>query len=287
VTQTFAAGLELRRCLSENPSVRRVFVFLVLVWIGTMGTFAFAAEPVPLVRAHAHNDYEHARPLLDALDRGFCSIEADVYLVEGRLLVAHDRKDVKPERTLEALYLESLRERVRHNGGRVFRDGPAVMLFVDLKSEAASTYAALHRVLESYAEMLTTFRNGEREERAITVIVSGNRPMTEMAAQAVRYAALDGRKEDLESGTPATLVPIVSENWRKVFTWHWQGEMPATEREALQAWVKRAHAHGRKMRFWNTPDRPEAWKVLADAGVDVIGTDDLAALQRFLLGARP
>src|SRR3954453_17294915 len=28
------------------------------------------AGPAPLVHAHAHNDYEHARPLLDALDNG-------------------------------------------------------------------------------------------------------------------------------------------------------------------------------------------------------------------------
>ena len=29
------------------------------------------AQPVPLIHAHAHNDYEHKRPLLDALDHGF------------------------------------------------------------------------------------------------------------------------------------------------------------------------------------------------------------------------
>jgi hypothetical protein len=32
---------------------------------------ATAVEPLP--RAHAHNDYEHERPLLDALDHGFTS----------------------------------------------------------------------------------------------------------------------------------------------------------------------------------------------------------------------
>ena len=56
---------------------------------------ALAAEPMPLPAAHAHNDYEHARPLLDALDRGFGSIEADIWLVDGALLVAHDLKDVR------------------------------------------------------------------------------------------------------------------------------------------------------------------------------------------------
>ena len=44
-------------------------------------------KPVaPLARAHAHNDYLHERPLLDALDHGFTSVEADIFLVDGKLL---------------------------------------------------------------------------------------------------------------------------------------------------------------------------------------------------------
>ena len=55
-----------------------------------------ASAQKPLPKAHAHNDYEHKCPLLDALDHGFCGVEADIYLVDGTLLVAHDRKDLKP-----------------------------------------------------------------------------------------------------------------------------------------------------------------------------------------------
>src|SRR5437773_10344211 len=97
---------------------------------------AHAAPPAPLVHAHAHNDYEHKRPLLDALDHGFCSVEADVFLVEGDLLVGHTRKDLRPERTLEKLYLDPLRERVKANGGKVYAGGPTVFLLIDVKSEA-------------------------------------------------------------------------------------------------------------------------------------------------------
>src|SRR5437660_742306 len=68
--------------------------------------------PRPLRRAHAHNDYEHPRPLFDALDHRFGSVEADVFLVDGRLLVAHDPTELDPTRTLEALYLDPLAERV-------------------------------------------------------------------------------------------------------------------------------------------------------------------------------
>src|SRR5262245_27609964 len=82
------------------------------------------AQPTPLIQAHAHNDYEHQRPLLDALDHGFCSVEADIYLVDDRLLVAHEREKVKPDSTLESLYLELREERVKQNGVSVYRGGP-------------------------------------------------------------------------------------------------------------------------------------------------------------------
>jgi hypothetical protein len=62
----------------------------------------------PLAAAHAHNDYEHDRPLFDALEHGFTSVEADVWLVDGELRVAHDLEDAKPGVTLESLYLDPL-----------------------------------------------------------------------------------------------------------------------------------------------------------------------------------
>src|SRR3974390_1561429 len=78
----------------------------LLVGLGllTLPVLCLGAEPVPLIHVHAHNDYEHTRPLLDALDHGFCSVEADIYLVDGQLPVAHDPSKVKPERPLQGPY---------------------------------------------------------------------------------------------------------------------------------------------------------------------------------------
>ena len=242
-----------------------------------------AADPVPQIRAHAHNDYEHTRPLQDALDCGFGSVEADIHLVDGRLLVAHDRQSVKQDRTLEALYLDPLHKRVMQNGGRVYRDGPSIILLVDVKSEAVPTYTALHELLANYATMLTIFRDGVAIPGAVTVIVSGSRNEEMMAAQKLRYAAMDGRIEDLERPTSKALIPLVSDNWQKVFTWRWKGTMPPDEARKLKALVEQAHAGGRLIRFWNTPDTMESWKLLHDAGVDLINTDQLAGLQAFLL----
>lgn len=245
-----------------------------------------AAEPAVLPRAHAHNDYQHARPLLDALEQGFGNIEADIWLVQGALLVAHDLKAVRPERTLAALYLDPLRARFRQFGRRIYPDGTPITLLVDVKSDAAPTYAALHSLLLQYAEMLTEFRDGAIRPGQVTVIVSGNRDEAGMRAQAFRYAAMDGRKPHLDSDAPATLVPWVSENWKTLTPWSWTGPLPAEVRSALGDWVTRAHARGRKVRFWNVPDRPEVWATLLDAGVDIIGSDNLPALRAFFV-SRP
>ncbi len=61
------------------------------------------------------------------------------------------------------------------------------------------------------------------------------------------------------------------------------GAMPEAEQKKLRDYVKTAHTHGRLVRFWATPEKQVVWTELADAGVDLIGTDDLPGLRSFLL----
>jgi len=246
-----------------------------------------AGRVTPVDRAHAHNDYEHDRPLLDALDQGFTSVEADVWLRDGKLLVGHDEVDLVPGRTIERLYLDPLRERVRKNRGQVYRghDRP-VQLLVDLKTDGPSTYAALDRQLREVRGMLTRFAPTLRPG-AVEVVVSGNRPLDEMSAQRTRWAGYDGRLADLDSDLPPDVMPLVSDNWANHFTWTGVGDMPPAEHARLVSLVRRAHSQGYRLRFWNTPDvatpaRARLWAVLADTGVDHLNTDDLPGLSTFL-----
>ena len=251
---------------------------------------AAAAPPspvAPLRHAHAHNDYAHKRPLFDALDQGFCSVEADIYLIDGRLLVAHDRKDVKPGRTLEGLYLDPLRERATANGGRVFRDGPPFYLLIDVKTGADDTYRALDKVLARYADLLSVTRDGKFEPKAVTVVLSGNRAKEAITRQPVRYVGIDGRPEDLDSDAPADLLPWVSGNWTLSFRWRGDGPMSAAERAKLRELVRKAHDRKRLVRFWATPETAAVWQELRAAGVDLINTDRLAELRAFLTTDKP
>ena len=256
----------------------------VVVFLAFACSWALAAVAQPLPRAHAHNDYEHPRPLLDALDHGFGSVEADIHLVDGELLVAHDLDEVQPGRTLEALYLDPLRRRIRQNGGTVYPEGSAsVILLIDIKSEAVATYAALHQVLRRYADILTIFSGETRAEGPVTAIISGNRPRATMTAQTIRYAAYDGRLEDLDLYSPTTFIPLISDNWFTFARWLGQGEPPEEVLKRVEHAVTKAHAQGRKIRFWATSDNPAVWRVLYDAGVDLINADDLGRLRDFLL----
>lgn len=240
------------------------------------------AEPIPLPRAHAHNDYAHDRPLLDALEQGFCSVEADIYLVDGELRVGHDPWQLRPGRELESLYLKPLADRARANGGSVYPQEARFILLVDIKREATAVYPVLDRLLTRYRDVLTGWEDGRRREGAVTVIVSGDRPRALMESDPTRYCAIDGRPDDLGGSASAELVPLISENWRKLFRWRGEGPFPDPEQRRLAQLVEQAHKEKRLLRFWAVPDNAAGWHVLYDAGVDLINTDDLPGLAVFL-----
>jgi hypothetical protein len=189
---------------------------------------------------------------------------------------------VKPGLTLQALYLDPLRERVKTNGGRVFAGGPEFTLLVELKGDWQTSYPVLRDILKPYAPILTTFRDGETITNAIIVIITGHRAPEMFAGETVRYAALDGDLPDLESTRPATLVPWVSSEWSRTFKWRGVGPIPEPEKLKLKELVTKAHQQGRRVRFWGAPDQPVFWRVILDEGVDLINTDDLEGVREFL-----
>jgi hypothetical protein len=240
-----------------------------------------ASASEPLFRGHSHNDYTRARPLLDALELGFGSVEADVFLVDGELLVAHDRERCRPGRTLDALYLQPLIERARANGGRIYPgfDEPLVLL-VDIKADGEGCYAALHERLLTAPDVFTECDRGVVFPRAVTVVISGQTPRSTMAGQSRRLAFVDGRVGDLEAPVAeapgAALVPLVSMAWSSQFKWQGLGEMPSQERGRLAELVGAAHERGYRVRFWGVPGLDHVWRELYGAGVDLINVDDLA-----------
>ncbi|MEU7344580.1 phosphatidylinositol-specific phospholipase C/glycerophosphodiester phosphodiesterase family protein [Streptomyces bacillaris] len=243
----------------------------------------------PLRHAHAHNDYLHPRPLHDALAHGFTSVEADIFLVDGELLVAHEPAGLDPRRTLAALYLEPLRALVRAGHGSVYQHHRApFQLLIDIKADGVAAYRELDRQLTRHGSLFTRYHHGRVRPGAVTAVISGDRAArVPMEAQRTRLAFYDGRLDDLGTPAPASFAPLISANWTQTFGWSGVGPFPRAERDRLHALVATAHREGRRIRFWATPDLPgpardAVWGELLAAGVDHLNTDDLAGLARFL-----
>jgi glycerophosphoryl diester phosphodiesterase len=234
--------------------------------------------------AHAHNDYKNHHPLTDALKNGFTSIEADVFLIKGKLVVDHTYPLVKKNKDFETLYLKPLQELALKNKGRIFEnDSTSIQLLVDIKSDAATTYAALKTLLEKYKEMLSTYENGVFHERAVTIVLSGNKPFQQSKDELIRMMFMD---ESLLSCATnkykKEFAPLASTHYKLTLNWNGKGKISVSVVEQLLALVETAHQHGKKVRLWAVPENELVWELLLDCGVDYISTDNLEKLNTFL-----
>lgn len=238
----------------------------------------FLCVSQPHVNAHAHNDYEHDRPLFDALENGFASIEADVHLVGGRLLVAHNNPNSSSQ-SLEDLYLKPLDSIARQNDGRIYREkNIVVLLMIDVKTNATETFDALHHLLSKYKESI----NRRDHKGAFQVFISGNRAIDMIRSDPNNLASIDGRPEDIGRGFTPEEMPVVSENYQKIINWDGRGKPSQRDWDKLAALASKVHAENKRLRLWAIPDNENAWNVLLNAGVDLINTDRLKALNSFL-----
>jgi alkaline phosphatase len=87
-------------------------------------------------RGHSHNDYHQHVPLLTAYHAGMGSVEADVFLRDNELFVAHDTSEIRAGATLKKLYLEPLARLYTKNGKQPYKDRTqSLQLVIDIKQD--------------------------------------------------------------------------------------------------------------------------------------------------------
>jgi hypothetical protein len=244
-------------------------------------TCRLQAQVPPLPKAHAHNDYLHTRPLLDALSYGFTSIEADIHLIDNELYVVHDKPEtVKGLHTLKDLYLEPLRKHIKQYKGYVYKQYTSpVYLMIDIKTDAQATYTILKKQLASYKDIIYSAANPNGR---VQVVLSGNRPVEAVKNEPASLVSIDGRPEDLPAEHPAAFMPVISQNYFKVIRWNGQGSISQEDKLILEKLAQAVHSQGKKLRLWASPENENVWQVLLDSGVDFINTDKLQELQSFM-----
>lgn len=242
-------------------------------------------EVKPLKKGHAHNDYQHDYPLFDALELGFNYIETDVHFINDQLYISH-LPPLFPDkdRTLSKLYLEPLFNIQQVNQGSIFpKSNSPLILMIDIKSEAISTYEKLKEVLRPFHSMLCHWKNNVIHPGALQIIISGNRPISTIMKEEIRYVQVDGRIKDLPQHYPTELMPIISDNYSNVFGYSFFRNFPSKNKLLkLRSITEAVHAQDKIIRLWNSPENEETWEQLIYYGVDLINTDSLQKLNTFL-----
>jgi alkaline phosphatase len=225
--------------------------------------------------AHSHNDYEQTRPFYAAYGAHFGSIEADIFLVNNELLVAHQQKELPLHRTLDSLYLQPLQAALEEHNGLPYQNSTQqLQLLIDIKTDSIATVNKLLQVLQQYPHII--------HNSNIHIVLTGNLPDQSLFIQYPSYILFDGVLH--KQYTPAALSRIVmlSDDFKNYSTWNGMDTLPQTDLKVLQAAVAKAHTLHKKVRFWDAPDNSNAWETLEQLRVDYINTDHIAALASFL-----
>jgi len=271
-----------------NPKgIRLLFLFLVLFSGTIVSAQIDSVRVIPV--AHAHNDYLQKRPLFDALDNGFASIEVDVFYRKGSFRVAHTRLGIRKKKTLQFLYLDPLRQRVKEHNGSVYSgwDGELVLM-LDLKGDwDDQVFEQLEAHLQQYSELFTVYDGDRVIKNPVRVLLSGSYSLRWLAGDGRRIVSADGRLWNMDSPLDTLHMPRTSTSYRAHFKWRGKGPMPEVEKVLLTQMVDSAKAQNRKLRFWGTPDHTEVWSALLDSGVYWINVDNLKKFTSFYLEEYP
>lgn len=246
-------------------------IFLAFLAVFSLGRGYAQYTPA---NAHSHNDYLQSQPFYAAYQHGFGSVEADVFLKNDSLFVAHEFHEITGDRTFERLYLLPLVEACSDNGGKVYPNA-TLQLLIDLKTGYATTLPALVKLLEPHRAYLYP-------QGIVKVVISGNTPPPATFHDYPDYIFFDGRPQMIYTAKQLEKIGLISQSFRNYSKWNGQGVPSDAEITVLTEVVNQAHALGKSFRFWATPDLPDAWNFLMQIKADYLNTDKISELGEFL-----
>ena len=213
-------------------------------------------------KVHSHNDYQQNIPFWKAFGAEVQSIEVDVFLRDGKLLVAHELNEANQHKTLERLYLEPLKEVIELG----LLKNRSLQLLIDVKSNATETLNAIVRSLKEYPIII--------DNDKVSIVISGNRPALSNYVDYPDFIFFD--YQSLEPVTDVEVlkkIAMVSLSFTNFSEWNGKGRLTADDYKVVSEVIGKAHAFGKPFRFWGTPDSKSAWKAFVDMGIDFINTD--------------
>jgi hypothetical protein len=169
--------------------------------------------------------------------------------------------------------------------------GQTLYLFVDLKTDGATTFPAVIKALQPLrsAGYLTTWNGTAITPGAVTVIGTGNTPLNQVQGVNQRDYFFDANLAQLsttQSNITASVSPIASVDFGAVIGQINGTTFNATQMATLQSQLAVAKSKGIMGRYWDTPAWPistrnAVWTTLVEQGVGLLNADDVVAAAGF------
>jgi len=222
--------------------------------------FAVSAQGVLI---HSHNDYRQAMPLTQAIKQRVLCVEADVYLVGDKLMVAHDTADLATAPTLDDLYLQPIIELFRGNNKISEDPNYNLALMIDIKKNGPEVIKALIEKLKLYPKVFDRKVNN----KGVWIIISGDRGPQNDWTGYPHFILFDGRPNEKYDVNALRKVALISDSYG-----NYSQNPDSTDTKILEMTFK-AHSQERLVRLWGIPDNPVSWQHLISLNVDIINTD--------------
>jgi alkaline phosphatase len=214
---------------------------------------------------HSHNDYKQAEPFTEAYANNAYSIEADIFLQNGKLYVAHEVGEIDQSKTLEKLYLEPL---------KAIDYFSRIQLLIDIKTDAKETLNVLLEELKKHPKLIAN--------NQIRFVISGNRPAPNEYHLYPDYVSFDHQSLDDIAEADFKKIALFSFPFYKYSLWKGGDFIDEKDAQKLLKVIQFVHDLGYEIRFWGTPDTPIAWRTFQQLRVDYINTDKPKACNTFL-----
>lgn len=222
--------------------------------------------------AHSHNDYKNSTPFYRAYKDGFGSMEADVFAVNGELLVAHEESEITPARSLKTMYINPLVINLKKDTGRHLR------LLIEIKKDYTIT---LPLVLKELRPLRKYFSYPGHAGRLV-ITMTGAVPPGRVMLQYPNWLNFDVGSPTGYTTEQLKKIELISADFWEYSKWNGKSELKEADIVRLKGIIDSAHAAGKKIRFYGTPDTPLCWKKMIELNTDVINTDHLDELADFL-----
>ncbi len=256
--------------------------YLLLLGLTTSLNLSVEGQTIPITylpNAHSHNDYTRNNPFNQAYGLGFGSIEADLFLKDDDLYVAHDAHEITKERTFKKLYLEPILEAYKNSKtGYLFPNNGQLQLLIDPKTEGAPILEKLTEMLKPYRDLFDSKNN----PKAVKLVISGNRPKPVDFPKYDEIFTFDGNLSETYSPKDLERIGLISASFGSISKWNGLGRLTDKDLKTVKAKVDSVHKLGKKIRFWAAPDSKTTWYEWQKLGIDFINTDKPFELSEFL-----